>query len=79
MREDETLYIYSLDMRFLLATHHVTWSKRDQFCQEQYLEAAQPEEFPTAPVKTTAKMLEAPNPGLSFEKFNFDREVDWDE
>ena len=66
-------------MRFLLATHDVTWSKRDQFCSDQYLEAAQPEEFPTAPVKTTAKMLEAPNPGLSFEKFNFDREVDWDE
>ena len=79
MRDGETIRIYSLDMRFLLATYDVTWSKRDQFCPDQYLEAAQPEEFPTAPVKTTAKMLEAPNPGLSFEKFNFDREVNWDE
>ena len=79
MREGEMLYVYSLDLRFLLATHEVTWSKRDKYCPDQFLETAQPEEFPTAPVKTTAKMLETPNPGLSFEKFNFDREVDWDE
>ena len=79
MRAGEMLYVYSLALRFLLATHEVTWSKRDKYCPDQFLETAQPEEFPTAPVKTTAKMLEAPNPGLSFEKFNFDREVDWDE
>ena len=79
MREGETLYIYSKDWRFLLTTHEVTWSKRDKYCPDQFLEIAQPEEFPTAPVKTTVKMLEMPNPGLSFEKFNFTREVDWDE
>ena len=79
MPEGEMLYIYSPDLRFLLATHKVTWSKRKKYCPDQFLETTQPEEFPTAPVKTTAKMLEAPNLVLSLEKFSFDGEADWDE
>ncbi len=79
MREDEIIYIYSADLRQLLTTHNVTWSKKDSFCSDQYVDALQPEEFPTAPVRSTITMLEEPKSNLAFEKFNFDREVDWDE
>jgi len=79
MRKDDMIYIYSADMKQLLTTHDVTWSKRDQFCTEQYVELNQPEEFPTMPVKSEIVGLPEPKPSLSFEKFNFDKEVDWDE
>lgn len=79
MREADTLYIYSADMRFLLTTHTVTWSRRDSFCTGQYETIAQPEEFPSVPVKTTIKQLKTPEQSLSFEKFNFDKEADWDD
>ena len=36
MRDGDTIYIYSADMKQLLATHDVTWSKRDRFCSDQY-------------------------------------------
>ena len=75
----DTIYIYSTDMKQLLTTHDVTWSKRDRFCTDQYANALQPEEFPTAPVKSQIRMLEEPVSDLSFEKFNFDKEVAWDE
>ena len=78
-RHGETIYIYSLDLRQLLTTHEVTWSKRDRFCKDQYIPYDQPEEFPTMPVQTSIRMLEEPTQSLSFEKFNFDREVDWNE
>ena len=35
MRSGDTLYIYSSDMNSLLATHDVTWSRRDSFCEGQ--------------------------------------------
>ncbi len=79
MRDGDTIYIYSADMKQLLTTHDVTWSKRDRFCADQYANALQPEEFPTAPVKSQIRMLEEPVSDLSFEKFNFDKEVAWDE
>ena len=79
MREDETIYIYSADLRQLLTTHSVTWGRKDSFCPDQYVNAPQPEEFPTTPVRSTMTMLEEPKSNLAFEKFNFDREVDWDE
>lgn len=73
-RSGDTLYIYSFDLRVLLATHDVTWSRRDSFCEGQYEELAQPEEFPTAPVKTQIRQLPKPSADLSFAKFNFDEE-----
>ena len=77
MRKDDMIYIYSSDLKQQLTTHDVTWSKRDRYCADQY--APQPEEFPTMPVRTEISRLPEPEPILSFEKFNFDREVDWDE
>ncbi len=56
-RRGRTLYIYSEDLRFLLAKHEVTWSSRDSYCEEQYAALSQPEEFPTMPVRTKVKRL----------------------
>ncbi len=78
-REDDMIYIYSADARELLATYEVTWSKRDRFCKDQYLDAQQPEEFPTAPTRTTMTMLEEPKHDLTFDKFDFDKGVVWDD
>ena len=79
MRKDDMIYIYSSDLKQQLTTHDVTWSKRDRFCKDQYAALEQPEEFPTMPVKTEIVRLPEPEPSLSFEKFNFDREVIRDE
>ena len=79
MRQDDLIYIYSADLKQLLTTHDVTWSKRDRFCADQYASPNQPEEFPTAPVKTAITKLPELETSLSFEKFNFDKEEDWDE
>ena len=79
MRKDDMIYIYSADLKQQLTTHDVTWSKRDRFCKDQYATLEQPEEFPTMPVKAEIVRLPEPEPSLSFEKFNFDKEVDWDE
>lgn len=76
MRKDDTIYIYSSDLKQQLTTHDVTWSKRDRFCSDQYAALNQPEEFPSMPVKTAIVQLPEPEPSLSFEKFNFDKEVD---
>jgi hypothetical protein len=78
-RLGRTLYIYSEDLRHLLTTHEVTWSKRDSYCEKQYATLPQPEEFPTMPVKAEIVQLPEPEPSLSFEKFNFDKAVIWDE
>ena len=72
MRSGDTLYIYSADMNSLLTTHAVTWSHRDSFCEVHY--EAQPEEFPTAPVKTQFRQLPKPAGNPSFAKFGFDNE-----
>ena len=58
----------------LLATHDVTWSRRDSFCEGQYEDLAQPEEFPTMLVKTQIRQLPKPSADISFAKFNFDEE-----
>lgn len=73
-REEDMLYIYSSDLQQLLTTHPVTWSKRDRFCADQYVTAHQPEEFPTAPVRSKMIQIAESSPNLSFEKFNFDKE-----
>jgi hypothetical protein len=79
LRNDDSLYIYSADLRNLLATHNVTWSRQDSFCIDQFALPEQPEEFPTMPVKTVIKQLPEPSPDLSFEKFNFSKDGDWNE
>ena len=79
MRDAGVLNIYSADLKQLLTSHEVTWSRRDRFCIDQYANGMQPEEFPTAPIKSEIRMLKEPEPSLSFEKFNFDKEVVWDE
>lgn len=73
-RSGDTLCIYSADLKALLATHDVTWSRRDSFCEGQYEALIQPEEFPTAPVQTQIQQLPQPSGNLSFAKFDFDRE-----
>ena len=73
-RSGDTPYIYSIDLRVLLATHDVTWSRRDSFCEGQYDDLTQPEEFPTMPVKTQIRQLPKPPADISFAKFNFDEE-----
>ena len=79
MRDADQLYIYSADLTLLLAVHDVTWSRYDSFCKEQYALPEQPEEYPSMPVKTVIKQLPGPPPDLSFEKFNFSKEDDWDD
>lgn len=73
-RREDTLYIYSSDLRQLLTTHDVTWSRRDSFCEGQYEELSMPEELPTMPVKTQILQLPKAKQDLSFEKFNFEGE-----
>lgn len=67
------LYIYSADMKELLVTYDVTWSRKDRYCQNQYLKE-QPEEFPTSPVKTRIAQLSEPAEDTAFRKFDFDEE-----
>lgn len=71
-RRDYYLYIYSDDLKHLLAKHNVTWSRRDSFCKDQYTD--QPEEFPTMPVQVTMTQ-KAPAYNSAFDRFNFDKEV----
>lgn len=75
-RQEFTLYIYSDDLREKLAEHDVTWSRRDSFCKDQYVEE-QPEEHPTATVTTIMHQSSPPANHTSFRKFNFDKEVEW--
>ena len=78
-RQGSTLCIYSEDLRHLLATHEVTWSRRDSYCEEQFAALPQPEEFPTMPVQTQIRQLAQPESFDAFEKFNFSKGVKWDE
>lgn len=74
-RKQDTLYIYSSDLKQLLATHDVTWSKMDSYCVNQFPEKDLIEELPTAPVKTRIQMIENTERNSGFEKFNFEEEV----
>lgn len=76
-RDAFTIYVYSSDLEKLLTTHDVTWGRRDSFCKDQYL-TEQPEEFPTAVVKTKIFQLEPPKQKSGFDKFNFEEGL-WDE
>lgn len=74
MRAGDTLNIYSSDLKRLLTTHNVTWSRKDSFCEGQYESLPQPEEFPSAPIRTQIQQLPAPSSKLSFAKFDFGEE-----
>lgn len=76
-RHQFTVYIYSSDLKQLLAEHDVTWSRRDSFCKDQYI-SRQPEELPTSPINTSIHQIAPPNPDSGFEKFNFEEGL-WDE
>lgn len=73
-RSSDTLYIYSADLSRLLVTHNITWSRLDSFCDGQYEATQQPEELPTAPVRTQIKQISGSSSSISFAKFNFDEE-----
>ena len=53
-RYGDKIRIWSDDLSRVLTTHDVTWSKKDSFCQDQYVDI-QPEEKPTMQVKTFVK------------------------
>lgn len=75
-RQEYTLYIYSPDLSQKLTEHNVTWSRRASLCEGQYA-TEQPEEFPTAPVQTLMHQESPPPRSDIFERFNFDKEVEW--
>ena len=74
-RKEYTLYIYSADLKEILVTHDVTWSRLDSYCADQFAEASIPEELPTAPVTTRIQMIDKPKSDVGFDKFSFDEEV----
>ena len=74
-RKGDTLFIYTPDMKELLVTHEITWSRKDRYCKDQFPDAPALEEFPTAPVKTSIRQLAEPDYlKAGFEKFNFEEE-----
>ena len=77
MRERYRLHIYSSDMKKKLTIHDITWSRRDSYCEDQFV-IEQPEESPKAPIKVT--IFQTPSKAIAsgFERFNFGDGV-WDE
>ena len=69
-REDFTLYIYDLELRKVLITHDVTWSRKDSFCKGQFTDD-QPEEKPSVPVKISITQKKEDPPKSAFAKFAF--------
>mgnify|MGYP002624208299 FL=1 len=74
-RQEYSIYIYSTDLQRKLAEYSVTWSRKDQFCPDQYA-SEQPEEFPTTRIAVTMRQNISAHPE-NFSEFNFDREVQW--
>lgn len=68
-RAGDNLKIYSSDCQELLVTHKVSWSRKDQFCEDQYIDS-QPEELPTAPIKVMIEQKPS-LPVNAFDKFDF--------
>lgn len=73
-RNAHILTIYSSDMTRQLVMHDVTWSRRDSYCKDQYVFPEQPEEFPTATVKTVIEQTEPELPSNAFDRFDFSKE-----
>jgi len=70
-RNGRELSIFSEDMKQKLVTHEVTWSQSDSYCKDQYAKPEQPEEFPTAPVKTLIEQLPQTTEDDYFDQFDF--------
>lgn len=76
-RNEFTITIYDDDLSKILTTYDVTWSRQDRFCRDQYV-AVQPEEHPSALVKSKLHQIGETKPASGFEKFNFEEGL-WDE
>lgn len=76
-REEFQITIYSDDLNRILTTHDVTWSRQDHLCRDQYV-TAQPEEYPSMPVKSQIFQIAPPVPDSGFARFNFGEGL-WDE
>ena len=70
-RDGEFVHIYAEDLSRELAVHPVTWSRKDSFCADQFVDV-QPMELPTAPVTTVIAQLEPPETKPGFDKFDFE-------
>lgn len=76
-REEFQITIYSDDLNRILTTHDATWSRQDHLCRDQYV-TAQPEEYPSMPVKSQIFQIAPPVPDSGFARFNFGEGL-WDE
>ena len=76
-RKDYELTIYDDELNRVLTTHDVTWSRKDQFCRDQYA-LSQPEEYPTMPVRSKIFEIGDHEPESAFAKFNFEEGL-WDD
>lgn len=74
-RDGYVLSIYDADMTRLLATHDVTWGRRDSYCRDQYA-FDQPEESPSMPVKAGMRQDEPLAADSGFGRFNFEEGLD---
>ena len=74
-RNGYTLELYDEDMSRLLATHDVTWARKDSYCRDQYA-IVQPEETPSMPVKIRISQLEPQEPEFDFRRFAFEEDTD---
>lgn len=74
-RTDGILRILTPDLREVLTTHDVTWSRRDRFCPDQFQDIRQPEELPTAPVRTRIEMKRPQPVSIGFGKFDFEEDL----
>ena len=78
-RNGDSLIIYTPDLKEVLVTHEVTWSKMDRYCRDQFAEISSKEvleEHPTAPITTTIRQLGEPEQLRSgFDKFDFVKEA----
>ena len=74
-RTDGILRILTPDLREVLTTHDVTWIRRDRFCPDQFQDTGQPEELPTAPVRTRIEMKRPQPVSIGFGKFDFEEDL----
>ena len=77
-RDGFYIYIYDASLTMKLATHNVTWSRKDSYTADQYV-SKQPEELPSTAVKAFIELKNENRPKTGFEKFDFSRRVNFDE
>lgn len=67
MRCGEEIIIYDRTLSYELTRHECDWSKKPHYCEGQF---NMPEEKPTAPVRSSIRMVDPPRTGL-FSEFDF--------